>query len=81
MENNIVTDILSRIPLNGNQETTQKSIYQQEIASETNDIEELPEGTFPINARSYFMDHHQFMAQFFIVQLNVFTTISLDSIR
>ena len=32
-ENNIVTDKLSRIPLNGNQETTQNSTYQQEIVS------------------------------------------------
>ena len=35
--------------LNGNQETTQKSTYQQEIVSEINDTKELPEGTFPIN--------------------------------
>ena len=28
-ENNIVIDILSIIPLNGNQKTTQKSTYQQ----------------------------------------------------
>ena len=46
---NIVADTLSKIPLNGNQETTQKSTYQKEIMSENNDIEELPEGTFPIN--------------------------------
>ena len=44
-----MTDGLSRIPLNRNQETTQKSTYQQEIVSETNGNEELPEGTFPIN--------------------------------
>ena len=39
------------IPLNGNQETTHKSTYQQEIVSELNDIEELPEGNFPINLK------------------------------
>ena len=27
----------------------QKYTYQKEIVSETNDIEELPEGTFPMN--------------------------------
>ena len=50
-ENNIVTDRLSRTPLNGNKETTQKSTYQQEIVSEINDIKEIPEGTFPINLK------------------------------
>ena len=48
-ENNIVADGLSRIPLKGNQETTHKSTYQQEIVSEINDTEKIPEGTFPIN--------------------------------
>ena len=47
----IVSERLSRIPLNGNQETTQKSTYQQEIVSEINDIKEIPEGTFPINLK------------------------------
>ena len=47
----IVSERLSRIPLNGNQETTQKSTYQQEIVSEINDTEEIPEGTFPINLK------------------------------
>ena len=32
-EKNIVADALSRLPLNGNQETTQKSIYKKEIVS------------------------------------------------
>ena len=32
-EKNIVADALSRIPLNGNQDTAQKSMYQQEIVS------------------------------------------------
>ena len=48
-ENNIVADGLSIIPLNGNEETTQKSTYQQEIVSEINDIEEILESTFPMN--------------------------------
>ena len=38
-------------PLNGNQETTQKYTYQQEIVSEINYIEKIPEGTFPINLK------------------------------
>ena len=50
-ENNIVSYVISRIPLNMNQDTTQKSTYQQEIFSEINDIEELPEGTFPVNLK------------------------------
>ena len=48
-ENNIVAYGLSRITLNRNEETTQKSTHQQEIVSEINDIEEISEGTFPIN--------------------------------
>ena len=51
MWENIVSDALSRIPLNGNQYTTQKSTYQKKIMSEIDDIEELPEGTFPINLK------------------------------
>ena len=43
-EKNIVTDGLSRIPLNKNQETAQKSTYQQKIVSQINDTEEIPEG-------------------------------------
>ena len=50
-ENNIVTDRLSRTPLNGNEENTQKSTYQQEILSKINDTEEMPEGNFPINLK------------------------------
>ena len=50
-EKNIVADALSRFPLNGNQETAQKSTYQQEIVSEINDIREISEGTFPINIK------------------------------
>ena len=42
---------LSRLPLNGNQETTQKSTYQRKIMSEINGIEEVPEVTFPINSK------------------------------
>ena len=38
-EKNIVSDALSRLPLNGNEEITQKSIYQNERASEINTIE------------------------------------------
>ena len=48
-EKNIFAYGISRIPLNGNEETTQNSTYQQEIVSEINDTEETPEGTFPIN--------------------------------
>ena len=45
----LVADAISRLPLNGNQETSQRSTYQQEIVSEINYIEEIPEGNFPIN--------------------------------
>ena len=47
----IVKYTLSRLPLNWNEETTQKSTYQKEIVSEINDFEELPEGTFLINLK------------------------------
>ena len=49
----MVADRLSRIPLNGNNETEKKSTYQQEIVSEYNDIEEIPEGNFPINLKLF----------------------------
>ena len=48
-DKNIVSDSLSRIPLNGNKYITQKSTDLKEILSEINDIEELTEGTFTIN--------------------------------
>ena len=48
-QKNIVADAISRFPLNGNQETTQKSTYQREIVSEINDTKEILEGNFPIN--------------------------------
>ena len=51
VEKNIVAERLSRIPLNGNQETTQKSTHQQEIVSEINDIKEIPEGNFSISLK------------------------------
>ena len=38
-EKNIVAYALSIFPLNGNQETTQKSTYQKEIVSEINNME------------------------------------------
>ena len=47
----MLVDALSRLPLNGNEETTQKSTYQNEILSEINDIEELSEGTFTISLK------------------------------
>ena len=39
------------MPFNGNRETTQKSICKKEIVSEINDLEEIPEGTSPINLK------------------------------
>ena len=48
-ENKTIADSLSILPLNGNQETTYKSNYQQEIVSETYDIEEIPKGTLTID--------------------------------
>ena len=44
----MVAGALSILPLNGNQETTQKSTYQKQIMSEINDIKELTEVTFPV---------------------------------
>ena len=45
----MIADTLSRLPLNGNQYTRQKSTYKKEIMSEINDTEEILEGNFPIN--------------------------------
>ena len=50
-DKNKVIDALSRLPLNGTQETTKKYTYKKEIVSEINDIKEIPEGNFPINLR------------------------------
>ena len=50
-ENNIVADGLSRIPLNGNGDTTKKSTHQKEKVLAINDIKEIPEGIFPINLK------------------------------
>ena len=41
-----MADALSRLPLNGNQETTQESTYKKKIVSEINDTKEIPEGVF-----------------------------------
>ena len=40
---------LSRFTMNSNQETTQESTNNKVIVVETNYIEEIAEGTFPIN--------------------------------
>ena len=50
-EKSIVEYDLSRLLLDGNQESTQKPTYQKEILSEINEIEEIPEGTFTINLK------------------------------
>ena len=42
---------LSILPLNGNQETTQKYTCKKEIMSETNDTEEITDGNFLINLK------------------------------
>ena len=47
----IVSDKLSRLNLNGNEETTQKYTYQKEIESEINDTKELPECNLSINLK------------------------------
>ena len=49
----IVSDALSIFPFNGNQDSSQNSTYQKEIVPEINDIEEIPEGTFPINLKLF----------------------------
>ena len=48
-EKNIAADAISRLPNNGNQETTYESTYLAETMLELYDIEELPEGTFTIS--------------------------------
>ena len=45
---NIVTDALSRFPLNRDQENTHNPTYKKEIVSEINYIEEISEVNLPI---------------------------------
>ena len=45
---NIVADALSRLPINGSQMTTHEKTYTTETMSEIYDIEELPDGNFPL---------------------------------
>ena len=47
VEKYMVDEKLSRIPLNGNQETTQKFTYAKEIVSEFYDIKKLTEDVSP----------------------------------
>ena len=54
---NMVADALSRLPNNGNQKTTHESTYKTENISELYDIDELPEGMFPIS--SNIIDRYQ----------------------
>ena len=48
---NIVGDSLSLFPLNGNQYTTQKLIYQKEIMSNFNGTKEIYEENFPVELK------------------------------
>ena len=48
-EKNIAADALSRLPNKVNQETTHEKTYTTETMSEIYDIEELPEGSFPLS--------------------------------
>ena len=52
-KNNIVADVLSRLPNGSNQETTHEQMYTTETMSKLYDIKELPEGTFPLYLTSY----------------------------
>ena len=47
-DKNIVADALSQLPNNGNKKTTHESTYTTETMPELYDIDEIPEGTFPI---------------------------------
>ena len=58
-EKKIVVYAISILPLNGNEATTQKSTYQNKIVSEIDDIEELPEVTFPINLKLIQICHRE----------------------
>ena len=51
---NIVAYALLQLPNNGNQSATKKFNYIKETVYETNDKEELSEGTFPINFKIMF---------------------------
>ena len=47
-EKNIVANASSQLPSNGNKKTTYESTYTTETISELYNINELPEGTFPL---------------------------------
>ena len=47
----IAANALSRLPNNENQDTTPELTYLPETMSELYDIEELPEGTFPLSLK------------------------------
>ena len=48
-EKKIAADETSRLPNNGNQETTHETTYTTETMSKLYSIKELPEGTFPLS--------------------------------
>ena len=55
--NNIAAYALSRLPNNGNQESTHEKMYTTETMSELYDIKELPEGTFSLSFN--LINHYQ----------------------
>ena len=46
---NIVADVLSRFTINGNQETTQESIYKKGTVPKTNETEDITGGISYVN--------------------------------
>ena len=65
-----MADALSRFTIDGNQGTTQDSTTTKEIMSEINDIEEIPEDSFPINLK--LIDRYQWKDPSLMAKCNKF---------
>ena len=67
----MVADALSRLPINGNQDTTHESTYTTETMSELYYIGELLEGMFPLSFN--LVDRYQKEEPFLTEKLNCTT--------
>ena len=56
---NIVSDALSRLAINGNQDTTHESMYTMETMSELYNTKELSEGKFPLPFNLIYFYHQE----------------------
>ena len=74
----MAADALSRLPNNGNQETTHEKTYTTKTISELYNIKELPEGMFPLSFN--LIDRYQREDPFLIEKLKC-AEFTKDSFR